>query len=236
MSQISTDISIVVSARDEGRLLNACITSVERACLEAERFGLVVERVLLAAAPSAATLAWSDERLPARWLRTIVAESDIGTARNSIVPELRGAMIAFLKGGDLCSRDWLWRSYKNIDCNRTVMRPELAILFGGSFGVIFNPNLCAREADAASVGMRNPFTTGIAATKWLFATMPFPPKEIADGVESSEWHWTLDTLSKGDDPAIASGTWLYLRTSPAGSTGATATRIGRSALFELRRC
>jgi hypothetical protein len=236
MSQISADISIVVTARDEGRLLNACIMSVERACTEAERIGLAVERVMLVAVSSAATIAWLDERLPVGWSRFTVAESDIGTARNSIVPDLRGETVAFLQARDLCSRDWLWRSYKDIDSDWTVMHPEFTILFDASFRVIFNRGLRANEANAASVGMSNPFSTGIVATKRLFERVPFPSKKIADGVDSIEWQWTLETLCLGVDHAIAPRTWLYVRTSAAPSNCVGSIRIGRSMLFEPRPC
>jgi hypothetical protein len=233
-------LSVLVVAHAEGRLLHACVTAWDRASAVATEAGLTVERLLVLSAPDVATVDWVREIAPAGWQVLSSPSDDVAAARNLGVQRSRGRNIAVMDGGDLPCADWLVRAQAADDeAGVAVWHPELAIQFGAAVAegrVLFHPDAVAFGYDYAALFDANPYAGGVFARRSVFETVPYPEADAARGFALPDWHWACAIVAAGIDHRIVVESWHYVRLH--GSRGATARalaerrRPGPSSMFE----
>src|SRR5262249_15044833 len=127
------DISLVVNAHTEGRVLHPTVRSALNAIEYASADSLSVELLIVLDSPDSATRESCATFLPTLARVIEVSVKDPGFAPSAGVEAAGGRYIAFLDGDDLFGRNWLLAAYRAIsaDTRELVLHPSLIVYFEG---------------------------------------------------------------------------------------------------------
>src|SRR5262249_42049416 len=121
------DISLVINAHTEGRLLHPTVRSALNAIEYASGDSLSVVLLIVLDRPDPATREYCPRYLAPQARVLEVSVKDPGLARNAGVEAAGGRYTAFLDGDDLFGRNWLLAAYRAIsaDTRELVLHPSL---------------------------------------------------------------------------------------------------------------
>ena len=151
------DLSFIVVAHAEGRMLHPCLTSVDRAVAQFEQAGHSAERILVLSDASEATKRWAGEMRQPGWRLLSSDHPDPGRARNLALRESRSDYVALLDGWDLTCGHWLVAA---LEADRregpAAWHPEAAIRFGEilTCSTQFHPDAAVAQELAGAVEQR----------------------------------------------------------------------------------
>ena len=231
-------ISAVVTAHAEGRVLHACIRSVDRAADHATAAGIAVERILVLSHPTPATATWVNEFLTPQWLRLDCPVDDLSATRNWGVANSRGTYVSFVDGDDLWCAKWLVRAFaeaERSDCE-AVWHPEISLYFGAKPGQHHPANSRQPGYDPAVLLDRNGYSPCWMVPRPVLERVPFVEADWQRGFGFGDWRWNCDVVAAGYQHRLVPDTWNYVRTykspvSLAERMTAAGLKLGPTALF-----
>ena len=193
-----TDISIIITAHREGILAGATIHSALQAIAHAEAEGASTECIGVLDKTDDLTRSIISNALAGRATLIETDHGDPGQSRNSGIDAASGRFATFLDGDDLWSENWLsaaWRAAS--DRPDAVWHSHCNIVFGqqrnlwwhvASEGPLYDPDYMAwaNYWDAMS----------FAATD-IYRDLPFRANDLPAGFGHEDWHWNMQTLSRG---------------------------------------
>lgn len=214
-----TDISVIVTAHDEGVILGATLNSALEAVAAATKAGINCELLLGFDDASPTTKAIAEHPSFDDFSIHELALCDPYLTRNAMVEKVAGKWVAFLDGDDLISENWLTRGVElqqdaESEPRVTVIHPEMNVIFDrqtGAFAKIeqldplFLPEVFYFE---------NYYDLMAIAPRSLYLEQPFCQRNIDLGYGFQDWQWNLETMAAGVHHRTAPDTIVFKRRRP----------------------
>jgi len=197
--RIEYDISLVVNAHAEGRLLHPTVKSAVEAIHCAQQEGLNVELLIVLDNADEETICYCQNYLPSNARLLEVSNSDPGLSRNDAVLSAKGECIAFLDGDDLISRNWLVLAHKLIagEKSEVILHPSVVVYFEESENY-----WCLRAQDEiefpqATLFEHNLWPALSFARRSTYRKVPFRATRIELGLGFEDWLFNCDSVASG---------------------------------------
>jgi glycosyltransferase involved in cell wall biosynthesis len=213
MAEAQFDISLVVNAHNEGRLLHPTMKSALDAIACVQEHGLSVQLLVVLDKPDTATREYCAKFLPAQATVLEVCAGDAGLARNAGVEAAAGQYIAFLDGDDLFGRNWLLAAHRLVcsDVRDLIVHPSLIIFFEGrqcTWKLLDQEDsLFSKETllehnlwPAPSFGRRS-----------TYRKVPFRATQPDKGFGYEDWLFNCDSIARGVIHKVVPQTFHCLR-------------------------
>lgn len=193
-----TDISIIITGHREGILSGATLQSARAAIENVRANGAETEVIIVLDRPDDLTCSIMSGVKGLSSKLIVTDHGDPGLARNSGIQEARGEFSTFLDADDLWSENWLQEAWTAANKRPgAIWHSHCNIIFGqernlwwhiDSEGPLFDPDYLswANYWDAMS----------FAATK-IYQEIPFRANDLKAGFGHEDWHWNVQTISKG---------------------------------------
>jgi glycosyltransferase involved in cell wall biosynthesis len=192
-------ISVIVCAHNEGRLLHHTFKSINRAAEYARQNGLETEIIVVADAATDLTNSYL-EKFTKRVLQSPysvhqVNFRDLGKSRNFGIDRAKSDYVSIIDGDDLMSEKWLVGAMAVIEKNHkpVIVHPEYVF----SFGAIDQlwPVAASNSNHFYSTGLieKNLFPSLMATSKKLAQEYPYRLNTPRSGVIHADWAWSCDT-------------------------------------------
>lgn len=232
------DFTLALTAHNETHVAIPALRSAALALTQADRAGLTYEVLVGFDSASDECRAIVTQTLAALELtaRCIdVGFRDQGKTRNAIAQQAQGRNLGFLDADDLISENWLAQGMQMLDraakTNRkTIIHPELHWQFGGANNVQLN---CASDDPLFSHGIlaiRNYYDALCLAPTEAYRSVPFAPRDLANGLAYEDHQWIVETLAAGWHHDVARDTVIFKRKRPQSQSSRS-----RSANSMIRR-
>lgn len=216
---MTADISVVVPAHSEGRILVPTLRSVRAAAEVAGAAGASVEMVLVCDRIDDETRrvidihARADDLAPVVLRLLEVDNGDLGLSRNDGIAVASASIIAVLDGDNLVSTEWLVSGLAAVreHGSRTVVHPETIISFGARHT---RWGLAPGDAADFPLGLLaavNPWDACVIAHREVFETVPYLYLPPSLGYGPEDWAWNLQTLDAGISHVVAPRTAMFYR-------------------------
>ena len=231
------DISVIIAAHNEGRLLHPTLESVRKAMARAAVDGITSEVIVVLDRADAATVSFIASQ------KDLVIETtsfaDPGPARNRGVHLAAGRYLALLDGDDLMGENWLAAAFHQAEASKVeaVHYPEYVVIFG------------ARDMLLRPRGTRHPdfsFDTLMEYNCWnsvhflaprsLVTRHPFCSGVLSTGFGYEDWHWYCEIVASGVEIETVPETCVFYRRKKSSSRltafGSMDVLLPPSSLFE----
>lgn len=217
-------ITAVVTAHNEGRLLNDSLASVEASFREAVRFFPLEEYSILCILDNAdqKTTRTASEFVSQWNLSTVrVDYRELSKSRNHAIRHLSSDVIAFLDADDLWGSSWVTGvlSLLTVDgCPPVVVHPELNYFFGTGFSsrvshTMSHPDQIESPDFTHEIIFSNPWTALSAAKRETYLDHPFRPNSLDLGIGYEDWSFNADIAASKITHVVAPKTVHFIRES-----------------------
>ncbi|BDZ45893.1 glycosyltransferase [Naasia aerilata] len=217
----SPDLTVVVTAHREGRLLRPTLRSI-RAALAALS-GDTVELLLVCDNADARTLAeaqrWRDLPdlpFPVRIHEVHLGES--GASRNAGAREATGEFVAFVDGDDLVSANYFSEALRLLRAadTPTIVHPEYILNFGAR-SLLWRAESTRRHDISYRDLMRHNLWPSSAVTRRsVYLEHPYRSLPPEAGYGPEDWIWNIDTSAAGITHDLAPDTVFFYRVRETG--------------------
>ncbi|MDR3607823.1 MAG: glycosyltransferase family 2 protein, partial [Oligoflexia bacterium] len=213
-----TDITVIVTAHNEGLLALRSLRSAKRSRVFAERGGRQVETLIVLDSGSDATRALL-QAYPDLYDRIVdINCCDAALARNEGVKQATGKYVAFLDADDLFSENWLLAAYDLAEKSRSqgktpVLHPALNYEFGVDpvkFGFYFDPDQEGKMI-APRMLKENLWSALSFTAREVLLNIPIPACPRGSGFGFEDWSWNCETLAHGFEPKLVPMTVHFIR-------------------------
>lgn len=214
MTKSNIDISIIVTAHNEGRLAHRTMRSILRAVALAEKAGIKCQIIAVLDNPSGQTSDYFDNFNDSRLQVEKVNYADPGPSRNHGVALASGKYVALLDADDLFGSSWLMEAYRLAEKSKEdcVYYPQYVILFEGANVISRYIGSSDDDFDFSSLIEFNSFNSVHFFTKRSFLlSTPFIEAPLASGFGFEDWHWYCEVLAKGIEIKIVPETSVFCR-------------------------
>ena len=214
MSEV--DLSVIVTAHNETVVAGPTMRSANDAIVAAEGAGLEVEKIIVLdrATPDCAAFF----RQPAfdDWTRVVSTEGDLGRTRNWVLPQTKGANIAFLDADDLFSENWLaegMRCLQEAETRgaRVIAHPELNWFFDGASSVLWNIPQNHPLFLPEYFYFRNYYDSLCLSPRQAHLDHPYVSRDIPNGLSFQDWQFSIETMAAGWEHVVARDTIIFKR-------------------------
>lgn len=235
------DLSIVITAHNEGLLLYKTLESVFSATEELDKEKVKYEVIVHVDNGDDKTIECAKNFSRKTRNKIKIFENDFGDisqSRNFLVAVAAGRYITFLDGDDLISRNWYIEAYRILKKNnKCVVYPESILTFQGDGKHILTMQRTFDEEKHLLVLLSaNMWGSVVMAEKKVFIGTPYIVME--KGYCHEDYAFNVQTLEKGIFHIVAEGTMLFYRRH-AGSRLMCANReslvLPRMDFFDLPR-
>lgn len=216
------DITVILTAHAEGRLIHRTLRSVGSAIDHALFRGIRCEIIVVADNADGTTAAYLKTRLPAQNCQATayhVSFADPGLARNYGAEKATGKYVAFVDGDDLISKTWLSNAFQVAEQSGmpTVCCPEYLITFENQNSIIKYKG--TRDEDFYHLNLMeyNSWSSFFLVSRTFFLAHPFCPTPLDSGFGYEDWHWYLQAIANGAEVLTVPGTVAFYRRKATGS-------------------
>ncbi len=214
-------ISVIIPAHKEGRLIHRTIRSAVRAGEFARKKGVASEIIIVPDKADEKTLAYLSQYEAGSIRLEPVNYGDLGLTRNHGVKLAKGKYIAFLDGDDLFGKNWLAAMFEYLEKKA----PSLNIIVHPQYNIVFeNENTIWKQVSssgpeffAGNLIENNYWDANCAAKKEIFSDNPYEATTYDGAFGYEDWHFNCETLSRGIEHHIISGTVNFIRKKRTGS-------------------
>jgi glycosyltransferase involved in cell wall biosynthesis len=197
----SYDVSLIITARLEGRLAHRSVRSAQRALRYAEQRGIRVELLAVLDRPTSETLTYFDEQEQLFDLVRRVDFCDRGLARNAGAELSRGRYLTFLDAGDLLSENWIATAFQFAVANPAqalVLHPELSLHFGGKLFLFKHIDSTSPDYSPLDL-LRCDYwdTLSFVSRAFFLDGNRYAASDPCAGFGHAGWHWNCETIAHG---------------------------------------
>lgn len=213
MSVKNPDISIILTAHNEGILAHKTMLSVFRSISKLDENGISYEIIIHIDSGDPATKQYfkrydGDSRI--RVFQNTFG--DPALSRNFSVENSRGKYVACFDADDLLTENWYYEAYKIVKNNKNnIARFNFIVTFGGN-NTIITENKDFDNQEVLYFVDSNLYGSPFMCTRELFLKQlqrkNSPPYSYED------WQWNLDILSKGGKNVIVPQSAIFYRQNP----------------------
>jgi glycosyltransferase involved in cell wall biosynthesis len=217
----SYDVSLIITAHREGRLVHRSVRSAQRAIRFAEQQGIKVELIAILDTPSAETLGYFVEHERAFALVSRVDFCDMGLARNRGAEISRGRYLTFLEAGELLSENWLAAAFRfgfTETDQALVLHPALSLSFGRE--PLLVKHLDSTSPDYSPLNLIKCDYWGalsFVSRDFFLSGNQFTAADASKGFGHEAWHWNCETIAHGAVHRVVPETVLFKRQKSAGA-------------------
>jgi glycosyltransferase involved in cell wall biosynthesis len=211
-----TDLTLIVTAHDETVVAGPTMRSADLAVEAARERGYTVQPIIALDAPTEATTAYFHQPRFDHWERRTLHERDLGRARNALVPDTDGDLIAFLDADDLFSENWLAEAVTVVKTGlalgeKLIAHPELNVLFDRNRAVSRNLDQESPLFTPHYLYVRNYYDSLCLAPRDAHLTVPYAPRDIPNGLSFQDFQFSIETISRGWKHAVVKDTIIFKR-------------------------
>lgn len=215
---MSTDLSIIITAHNEGLLAHKTMRSVQAAIAELEKKSISYEVIISVDSGDDDTLAYF-KRYKSQKNHTVLEVSfrDLSASRNNATKHATGNFITFLDADDLISKEWYTKGYELAysSTEDIVVHPEVSITFGDSHLAWQKRNSHDITHDTLCFIDNNLWDSPCLARRSIFLQHPYHPN--GNGLGYEDKHFNSQTLAAGVQHKVAPQTVLFVRRKISGS-------------------
>ena len=208
------DLSIVVTAHDEGILLYKTLRSVFESAKELKRCRVSYEVIVHVDNGSRDTLECLKRYTESERIRVVKNSfGDISRSRNYAVSVAEGKYVSFLDGDDLVSRNWYSEAMGVLRKNggNCIVYPETVLTFQDDSNHIITTQRDYNNSkeDYLTIMSANRWGSVVLAKKTVFLKVPYIIME--KGYCHEDYAFNVQTLELGIPHLVAKGTVLFYR-------------------------
>lgn len=214
MSKI--DLSVVITAHDEGLIIHKTLRSVFDALDKVKEADYSYEVIIHVDNGDGATLDYLKRYEGNKEIKIFCNNfGDLGSSRNYAVKVSKGNMIAFLDGDDLISDNWFIKALEMVKMSKKniIVHPEAILTFG-----VNQPNILTIQVDSKNtkretvvLASANMWCSVAFAKKEVFKEHPY--KKLGKGYCYEDWIFNIETIEEDIPHRIAKDTVLFYRRS-----------------------
>ena len=208
------DLSVVVTAHDEGLVAHKTMRSVFEALEGLKRIKKSYEIIVHIDNGDKKTLKYFDRYSGREDVRIFKNKfGDTGPSRNYAVSKANGKYVAFLDGDDLVSSNWFVMALKMLESakEKIIVHPEAILTFGFK-----QPHVLTMQKDSFNDGRdvvillgENRWCSVLMAEKEVLEQTPY--HELKNGYGHEDYVFNIETLEKNIPHKIAKETVLFYR-------------------------
>lgn len=198
------DLTVVVTAHSEDRLLRPTLRSVDAAIRRSIEEGGDAELLIVCDAATERTRALAEEwreRIDAPCETRLIAVDfgESGASRNAGAREARGVHVAFIDGDDLISPDYLRDGLRILHATAgdTVVHPEYVLSFGARSLLWKSDSMSRDDISYRDLIRHNLWPSSSIAPRALLLAHPYRSLPPESGFGPEDWIWNIDTASLG---------------------------------------
>ncbi|MBP2550978.1 glycosyltransferase involved in cell wall biosynthesis [Neorhizobium galegae] len=192
------DISVVMTAHQEGLLAGPSGKSAQQAIAVAEAAGLRCQTIVVLDRADSLTGAVVAEVFGGNAHYLTTSEGDPGQARNRGIEMATGDFVALLDGDDLWSENWLAAAYDQAKARPdAVHHPACLLRFGNDRHLFWHVDSESPLCDKAYLDWMNYWDALSFARTDLYRRFPFRRNDLELAFGHEDWHWNAWTISEG---------------------------------------
>lgn len=220
MMQNHIDISVIVTAHSEGRLIHRTLRSLVRAAVFAEEYNIRTEVIVVMDRPDIAT---GDYLLQSAFAdRLHVYHTDLGDpglSRNLGVSKASGKYVAFLDGDDLFGKTWLKAAFEEAERRDglVVLHPEYVIVFEAEALIAKPMGTSSRKFNPQNLFEHNYWTSCLFVPRVFALGKPFAATQFEQCFGYEDWHWCCEVVAEEIPILIVPETVFFYRKKKNGS-------------------
>ena len=216
-SQTPIDISVVITAHNEGLIAHKTMLSVFDAIKKLTTHDIAYEIIVSIDNGTLETIQYFEQYKNRDDFQVILASfKDLSASRNNATQKASGEYISFLDADDLVSDDWLINAYNLIKANSdTIVHPEYSITFGDDNLIWRKRNSEDIVYDTLCLIDNNLWDSPCMAARTTLLTYAYHPNGNGFGYEDKQFN--CQTLAGDVKHLIAPKTLLFVRRKISGS-------------------
>jgi hypothetical protein len=213
---MTTDLTLVVTAHNETAVCGPTMRSADLAVAAARAAGITVQTIIgLDHATPATTSYFQDPRFD-HWDRWELQQGDLGRARNEIVPQTDGELIAFLDADDLFSENWLVEAVGVLRAaaergERAIAHPELNMVFDGNRSILVNIPDDSPLFTPHYLYVRHCYDSLLMAPREAHLELPYVSRDVPNGLSFQDYQFTIESLGAGWRHLVVPDTIIFKR-------------------------
>lgn len=212
------DLSVIVTAHNEGLLAHKTLRSVMRACQLVEQRGLRYEVIVSGDKLDDTTRDYL-ARSPFKFKLVEPDVGDLALSRNSALQHAKGTYISLIDADDLMSENWLAESLDRLmslkDPTAAIAQSEHTLVFEGELALVKKYASRTTAEDSLLSVYGNRWTSVIVCHRKILKRFPYQPNTAGYGYE--DWLFNCLTVDAGINHQLIPQTAIFVRRKRVGS-------------------
>ncbi len=211
------DLSIIVTAHNEGIVAHKTMLSIEEAVKELADAGYSYEMLVAIDSGSEETSRYFTQYASTHTVTVLNGTyNDLSSSRNAAVTQCNGQYVTFIDADDLMSHDWLFSAMQMLkDNSNCIAHPEYSITFEDDNLIWRKRNSSTRELDTLCLIDNNLWDSPCMARRDVFQEHPYYPNGNGFGYEDKQFN--CETIAAGIPHKVVPDTVLFVRRKQNGS-------------------
>jgi len=216
MADCRPDLTVAITAHNEGIVAGPTISSAEAAIACIEAAGLCVERLIGLDNPTPECSEFFTQEALSDWTLHHFQFADPFLVRNALAAKARGRWIAFVDADDLISENWLQEATRLLSVaeekgEKIIVHPELNWIFEGSDWVFVKPDQLSDMFNPYFFYTANYYDMMSVYPVEAVRSVPYDNRDIAHGFGYQDWQWNVQVMAAGWRHAVADDTVIFKR-------------------------
>ncbi len=195
-----TDISIITTCHDIGRLFHATTRSILLAAEECRNNGLSVEWIIVQDHADKSTQEYVRRHTPEDAIVIELEVGDLGQARNAGVDAAHGHFIAHIDSDDLWSPNWLTAAFafaNSLPTDQVVLHAPVLLFFEGKEHFWMFTDSESADFCPSTLFTHNCWAVSSFAPRDVYVRFPYTTTDLAGGFGYEDWHFNCETIAAG---------------------------------------
>lgn len=194
------DVTVIVTAHQEGILAKSTISSLAVSVKEAHQQAISTEVLVIMDSADKDTWECFQRNCPANWKIYSINVKDLGVARMHGVALAQGKYCCFLDSDDMFGPNWISEAFRCAEGEQrsVAWHPELNIIFGHiePYG-IYHADMDDPDWDDANIIFYNPWSALVFVSKEILLKYPYPETDFSKQIGYEDWGWNQKVIANG---------------------------------------